>query len=180
MPLMLVRNDITGMQVDAIVNAANTDLVQGGGVCGAIFAAAGAERMRQACAPLAPIRTGEAVVTPGFALPARLVIHTAGPVYDRYSPEQAERLLRSAYTGSLQRAVEQGCRSVAFPLLSAGIYGYPKDQALSVAGDAILQFLQAHGDELDVYLVVFDQETFSLARNLLGEVIRSADPLSES
>lgn len=175
MPLTLVRNDITQMDVDAIVNAANTQLAQGGGVCGAIFAAAGAEQMQQACASLAPIRTGEAVITPGFALPARHVIHTAGPVYSQHSPEQAEQLLRNAYTHSLQLAVEQGCQSIAFPLLSAGIYGYPKDQALSVACDAIGRFLQQQEAEPDVYLVVFDKNAFALSQDLQGEVASFVD-----
>lgn len=170
MPLMLVRNDITLMVVDAIANAANTSLAQGGGVCGAIFTAAGADSMHNACSQLAPIQTGEAVITPGFNLPARYVIHTAGPVYDQHSPQQAEQLLRSAYTSSLQRALEQGCNSIAFPLISSGIYGYPKEQALSVACDAIRQFLRPLEDEPEVYLVVFDRDAFGLSRTLMGEV----------
>lgn len=175
MPLTLVRNDITKMDVDAIVNAANTQLAQGGGVCGAIFAAAGAEQMQKACAPLAPIRTGEAVITPGFDLPAQHVIHTAGPIYSQHSPKQAEQLLRNAYTHSLQLAMEHGCQSIAFPLLSSGIYGYPKDQALSVACDAIGRFLQQQKAEPDVYLVVFDKSAFALSQNLQGEVASFVD-----
>lgn len=175
MPLMLVRNDITLMVVDAIVNAANTALAQGGGVCGAIFAAAGAEPMQRACAELSPIQVGEAVVTPGFALPARYVIHTAGPVYRQHSAQQAEQLLRNAYTHSLQRAMERGCNSIAFPLISSGIYGYPKEQALSVACDAIRQFLRPLEDEPEVYLVVFDRDAFSLSQTLMGEVASFVD-----
>ncbi len=173
MPLMLVRNDITLMAVDAIVNAANTSLAQGGGVCGAIFTAAGADSMQNACSQLAPIQTGEAVITPGFNLPARYVIHTAGPVYDQHSPQQAEQLLRSAYTSSLQRALELGCASIAFPLISSGIYGYPKEQALTVACDAIRQFLRPLDDELEVHLVLF--EGFALNPALLDEVSRFVD-----
>jgi O-acetyl-ADP-ribose deacetylase (regulator of RNase III) len=139
------------MAVDAIVNAANTALRMGGGVCGAIFRAAGASEMQAACDGLAPIRTGEAVVTPGFGLPAKFVIHTAGPVYHD-GEHGEERLLRDAYTNSLKRAVEKGCRSVAFPLISGGIYGYPKEEALSVAKSAISEFIA--GQDIDVYLAL--------------------------
>jgi len=151
MPLKIVNQDITTMAVDAIVNAANTGLRMGGGVCGAIFRAAGAVEMQAACDGLAPIRTGEAVVTPGFKLPAKFVIHTAGPVYDD-GKHGEERLLRDAYTNSLKRAVEKGCKSVAFPLISSGIYGYPKEEALSVAASAIREFVD--GRDMDVYLAV--------------------------
>lgn len=175
MPLQIVRQDITQMQVDAIVNAANPQLVQGGGVCGAIFTAAGAQQMQQACTPLAPIAVGEAVLTPGFALPAQYVIHTAGPVYNQYSPERSEHLLRSAYTNSLRLAQEQGCASIAFPLISSGIYGYPKEQALQVARDCIQQFLHRQEVELDVYLVVFDKAAFQLSQSLLGKVASYID-----
>ena len=93
MPLSIVRQDITKMKVDAIVNAANTNLLMGGGVCGAIFKAAGAKELQTACDKVAPIKTGEAVITPGFALPCKFVIHTAGPVYNRHKPQQSEELL---------------------------------------------------------------------------------------
>jgi len=154
MPLTIVNQDITTMAVDAIVNAANTALQMGGGVCGAIFCAAGASEMQDACDKLAPIRTGEAVVTPGFKLPAKFVIHTAGPVY-RDGKHGEEQLLRAAYTNSLKRAVENGCGSVAFPLISSGIYGYPKEEALSVATSAIREFIDGlDGQDIDVYLAV--------------------------
>jgi len=121
MPFTIVRNDITKMKVDVIVNAANTALKMGGGVCGAIFRAAGAEKLQEACDKLAPIKTGEAVITPGFDLPARYIIHTAGPVYHEWSREQSEQLLYSAYTNSLKLAIENKCESIAFPLISSGI-----------------------------------------------------------
>ena len=154
MPFSIIRHDITKMKVDAIVNAANTALKMGGGVCGAIFKAAGAEKLQAACEKLAPIKTGEAVITPGFGLPAKFVIHAAGPVYQDWNKEQNERLLYSAYTNSLKRAIENKCESIAFPLISSGIYGYPKDEALKVATSAIRDFLVEH--DLDVTLVVFD------------------------
>ncbi|NLK02522.1 MAG: macro domain-containing protein [Clostridiaceae bacterium] len=155
MPFTIIRQDITKMKVDAIVNAANTKLKMGGGVCGAIFKVAGAAKLQAACDKLAPIKTGEAVITPGFDLPAKFVIHTAGPVYNRQHAEESEKLLRSAYMESLRLAVENKCESIAFPLISSGIYGYPKDEALEVATAAIRDFLVEH--DIDVSLVLFDK-----------------------
>lgn len=168
MPFYIVRQDITKMQVDAVVNAANTELQMGGGVCGAIFQAAGAEELQRACDRVSPIRTGQAAITPGFALPAKYVIHAAGPVYSRWKKEQCRVLLRSAYIESLKLAAETGCESIAFPLISGGIYGYPKDEALEVARLAIEEFLAEH--DMDVYLAVFDKDSFQVGKKLLGRV----------
>ncbi|HOR13401.1 MAG TPA: macro domain-containing protein, partial [Clostridia bacterium] len=168
MPFTIVRQDITKMKVDAIVNAANTDLLMGGGVCGAIFKAAGAAELQAACDKLAPIKMGEAVITPGFNLPVKFVIHAAGPVYQDWNKEQSEQHLRDAYINSLKRAVENNCKSIAFPLISSGIYGYPKDEALQVATSAIQDFLSDH--DLDVILLVFDKSAFTISRELLGAV----------
>jgi O-acetyl-ADP-ribose deacetylase (regulator of RNase III) len=169
------------MKVDAIVNAANTALQMGGGVCGAIFKAAGAADLQAACDRMAPIKTGEAVTTPGFGLPAKYVIHTAGPVY-RDGKHGEEAALRSCYLNSLKRAVENKCGSVAFSLISSGIYGYPKEEALRVATDAIQLFLDknAEGDEndendIDVFLAVFDKAAFTVSEKLLGEVASYID-----
>jgi O-acetyl-ADP-ribose deacetylase (regulator of RNase III) len=167
MSFTIIRNDITKLKVDAVVNAANTDLVMGGGVCGAIFSAAGARELQAACDKLAPIKTGEAVVTPGFNLPAKYVIHAAGPVY-RDGTHGEEELLRAAYTNSLKRAVENNCESIAFPLISSGIYGYPKADALRVATAAIRDFISDH--DIDVSLVVFDKAAFAISKDLLGAV----------
>ena len=150
MPFTIIRNDITKMNVDAIVNAANTALQMGGGVCGAIFAAAGADRLQNACDILAPIQTGEAVITPGFDLSAKNIIHTAGPVY-RDGNQGEEALLRSCYINSLDTAVKHKCESIAFPLISSGIYGYPKAEALRVATNAISDFICEN--DIDVSLV---------------------------
>lgn len=155
MPLTIIQQDITTMQVDAIVNAANTELLMGGGVCGAIFRAAGAAALQQACNQVAPIQTGGAAITPGFALPAKYIIHAAGPIYHRWEPQQSEQLLRSAYLESLKLALQYQCTSIAFPLISSGIYGYPKEDALRVAVTAIQDFLELH--DMDVYLVRFGQ-----------------------
>ncbi len=168
MPFNIIRQDITKMKVDAVVNAANTRLKMGGGVCGAIFRAAGAEALQAACDKLAPIETGKAVITPGFDLPAKFIIHTAGPIYNMQTAKESERLLRSSYMESLRVAIENRCESIAFPLISGGIYGYPKDQALQVATSAIRDFLKEQ--DIDIYLVLFDKSAFVIGRELLGDV----------
>lgn len=167
MPFTIVRNDITKLKVDAIVNAANRALQMGAGVCGAVFAAAGAERLSEACDKLAPINTGESVITPGFNLQAKYIIHTAGPVYHD-GKHGEESLLRACYVNSLELAVKNNCESIAFPLISSGVYGYPKSEALRVASEAVREFLSGH--DLDVILVVFDKESFVVSENLLGAV----------
>lgn len=168
MPFIILRQDITRMKVDAVVNAANVRLKMGGGVCGAIFKAAGAAKLQKACDELSPIKTGSAVITPGFDLFAKYVIHAVGPIYYRYNAEQNEMLLRSAYTESLELALKNKCSSIAFPLISGGIYGYPKQEALQVAIDAIKTFLADH--DMDVYLVIFDRASFKISEELLGAV----------
>jgi O-acetyl-ADP-ribose deacetylase (regulator of RNase III) len=154
MPFLLVKGDITKLEVDVVVNAASTSLGMGGGVCGAIFRAAGVSLMQQACAPLAPIASGDAVITPGFALPCKAVIHTAGPIY-RDGKHQEREILTRCYRNSLRLALQEGFASIAFPLISSGIYGYPKQEALEVASSAITCFLEH--EEMLVYLVLFDR-----------------------
>jgi len=168
MPFTIVQQDITKMEVDAIVNAANTELLMGGGVCGAIFHAAGADKLQAACNEVAPIKTGEAVITSGFGLPAKYVIHAAGPIYDPNRKKQCEALLRSAYTQALELAVKNKCESVAFPLISSGTYGYPKAEALKVATEAITDFLSKN--DIAVYLAVFDKTSFVVGEQLMDEV----------
>ncbi len=168
MPFTIVRQDITKMKVDAIVNAANTDLAMGGGVCGAIFNAAGSVKLQEACDKVSPIKTGGAAITPGFKLPAKYVIHAAGPIYHQWNAEENEKLLRSAYTESLKLAAKNKCGSIAFPLISSGIYGYPKEEALQVAVAAIKDFLAEN--DMDVYLVIFDRASFTVSEKLMGAV----------
>lgn len=168
MPFNIVRQDITQMQVDAIVNAANTNLLMGSGVCGAIFHKAGINELSDACRRLAPIKTGQAVMTPGFALKAKYIIHAAGPIYDRNNHGESEKLLRSVYLESLKLAFNNDCTSIAFPLISSGIYGYPKEEALKVAVSAISDFLSSH--DMDVYLVIFDKASFVISEKLMGAV----------
>ncbi len=172
MPFQIVHNDITRMRTDAIVNAANGQLMMGGGVCGAIFRAAGAERLQRECRKLAPCPVGGAVITGGYGLAARYVIHAVGPVWKGGGCGERELLAR-AYAGALRLAKENGCRSVAFPLISAGIYGYPVGEALQTAEEAIRAFLET-GD-MEVYLVVFDREAVTLGEALHADIIHYID-----
>ena len=156
------RGDITTVAVDAIVNAANRHLIRGGGVCGAIFAAAGPE-LDAACAAIGGCETGDAVVTPGFRLPARFIVHTVGPVWhggDQHEPD----LLASCYRRSIEVARETGARSIAFPAISTGIFGYPPGPAAEIA----VATVRAVGGELDVRLVAFDNETHARYESLLA------------
>lgn len=163
MPLHLIQGDITTLRVDAIVNAANTTLLGGGGVDGCIHAAAGPELLEQ-CRALGGCQPGQAKYTDGFRLPCRYVIHTVGPVW--LGGICGERkTLTACYENALSLAVELGCRTVAFPLISAGVYGYPRDRAIRVAGDAITAFLQTH--DLDVWLVLYRDSAFRAACRIL-------------
>lgn len=153
-----VRGDITTEQVDAIVNAANQDLAGGSGVDGAIHLAAGAEQLHAACAELGKCKPGEAKATPGFALPARWIIHTVGPVWSGGGFGEEMRLT-SCYRRSLEVADELGARSVAFPAIATGVYGYPRDQAARIA----VRTLLSTPTEVElVRLVAFDDETLAL------------------
>ena len=164
MTIEVGRGDITLEAVDAIVNAANASLRRGGGVCGAIFAAAGSE-LDDACAAIGSCETGDAVVTPGFRLAARWIVHTVGPVWhggDRGEPEQ----LASCYRRSIEVARGAGAASIAFPAISTGIFGYPARAAAEIA----VATVREQGNELAlVRLIAFDEPTFTTYRELLAE-----------
>ena len=173
MPFSIVRNDIARVSADAVVNAANTHLAYGGGVCGALFDAAGRTEMTCACEAIGRCATGDAVVTPGFRLPARWCIHAVGPIW-RGGACGEEEALRRCYRAVFARVVELGARSVAFPLISAGIYGYPVPQALAVAREEAAAFLASH-DEVAVTLVVFDRAVVRESDALATEIASYID-----
>lgn len=166
MALRAIVADITTLDVDAIVNAANERLAMGGGVCGAIFRAAGADRLIEACRPLAPCPTGEARITPGFALKARHIIHAVGPVW-RGGGAGEPALLAACYRNSLALLRAAGDRSIAFPAISTGIFGYPLQDATRIAVATMRGETSDDGD-LDVTFACFDQRTRDAYEKELG------------
>lgn len=163
--MSVLRGDITRLRVDAIVNAANTSLLGGGGVDGAIHRAAGPGLLDE-CRRLGGCPTGEARITGGYDLPARYVIHAVGPVY--HAVEDAARLLRSAYESALQLAAEAGVASIAFPCISTGAYGYPKDEACDIAVGTVSAWIDGHELPGEVVFCCFDDDDEALYRKRLS------------
>ncbi len=167
MPFKIIRNDIIHMQVDAIVNTANCAPTYGSGVDYAVYKAAGEEALLEARREIGYMKQGEVAVTPGFDLPAKYIIHAVSPRYvDGESGEEV--LLRECYSRSLRLAQEYGCKSIAFPLISSGAFGYPKEEAMRIAVDEIHAFLLQ--EDMDIFLVVFDDNTTRLGRNLYPQL----------
>ena len=171
MPLEIIRNDITKVHADAIVNAADPSLLGGGGTDGAIHRAAGPELLAE-CRALGGCKAGEAKITKGYRLPAKYVIHTVGPVWHDGSSGE-EKLLSDCYRNSLELAKKHKLESVAFPLISSGTFGYPRDKALSAAISAIGEFLLKN--DMTVYLVVYDSASFMLSEKLFSSIKQYID-----
>lgn len=165
MKISLFRGDITSLKVDAVVNAANTSLLGGGGVDGAIHRAAGKELLAE-CRTLNGCATGDAKITKGYNLPAKFVIHTVGPVWHGGKSGEPEKLA-SCYRRSLQLAVENGIKTIAFPNISTGVYGYPKKEAAKIATQTITSFLENNNEISQVIFCIFDNENFEYYRELL-------------
>lgn len=170
--IMIQKIGITDLDTDAIVNAANDGLWAGGGVCGAIFQAAGHRKLEAACDAIGYCDVGSAVITPGFDLKAKYIIHAVGPVW--YGGQEGEpEQLYGAYRRSLELAAEHGCRSIGFPLISAGIFGYPVDQAWRQALRACLDFIESHPDKpLQITFAVLDDDILELGSTTLSELLQ--------
>ena len=167
--IKIIKGDITTLTCDAIVNAANSSLLGGGGVDGAIHYAAGPELLAE-CRTLHGCRTGQAKITKGYKLPSRFVIHTVGPIYYEHTPAEAETLLTSCYENSLNLAKEKGLKTIAFPLISAGVYGYPQRDAIRVT----IETMKLHQDDFDeITLVLFGEREFGFAGEMFPEFINN-------
>lgn len=166
--LIPIKQDITILEVDAIVNAANYTLLGGGGVDGAIHRAAG-EGLRQECRTLGGCMEGEAKITKGYNLPAKFVIHTVGPVYGEGQDKEAD-ILRSCYVMSLALAVKNGVKTIAFPNISTGVYRYPIEEAATIAINSVNEFLQKEDHEIEkIYFVSFTNKDNAVYQRLLNK-----------
>ena len=168
--IKIQKTGITDLDTDCIVNAANSQLAQGSGVCGAIFRAAGARELQAACDKIGHCPTGGAVITPGFALKAKYVIHAVGPIWQGGSHNEPQNLY-SCYRESLERAKENDCHSIGFPLISAGIFGYPKDKAWRKALESCSDWIEENPDyDMDIIFAVLDDRILELGQKTMKEI----------
>ena len=168
--IKIQKTGITDLDTDCIVNAANSQLAQGSGVCGAIFRAAGARELQAACNKIGHCPTGGAVITPGFALKAKYVIHAVGPIWQGGSHNEPQNLY-SCYRESLERAKENDCHSIGFPLISAGIFGYPKDKAWRKALQSCSDWIEENPDyDMDIIFAVLDDRIMELGQKTMEEL----------
>ena len=168
MPFKIVRNDITKMKVDAIVNTANSKVAVGPGVDEAVYRAAGWDRLFSERCKIGPMERGSVAITDGFDLEAKYIIHAVGPKWDEEEPERVRKQLRDCYDNSMSLALEHGLHSIAFPLIATGNHAFPKDEGLDIAFTTISKYL--YTTDMDVYLVVYDDEAFSLSKKLLDDI----------
>lgn len=174
MPFQIIRNDITKVKADAIVNTANPKPIYAEGTDAAIYKAAGEDELLAERRKIGNIAQGEIAVTPAFKLQAKYIIHTVGPIWIDGEHNEFD-ILRNCYRNSLNKAKELGCESIAFPLISTGVYGFPKDEALKIATDEIGGFLMREDTDMQVNLVVFDEGAFKLSKKLFFEIISYID-----
>lgn len=173
--IFIKKIGITEVGTECVVNAANSSLAAGSGVCGAIFDAAGYDELSAACGRLGHCDTGDAVITPGFALGSKYIIHAVGPIWDGGKSGEA-KLLYSCYQSAMGLAMENGCHSIAFPLISSGIYGYPKEEAWEIAICSVNDFFAVHEEyDIDVTFAVINDEILDMGRNILSNVSAKSD-----
>lgn len=173
MPFEIIRQDITDMKTDAIVNPTNNKLQpSSSGVCGSIFKKAGFQKLQNACQKIGSIKIGDAVITKGYNLGCKYIIHTVGPVW-RDGKNNESTLLYNTYINCLKLAKYKKCKSIAFPLISSGNFGYPKEEALKIATKAIKDFLSEN--DMLIYLVVFDKKSFKISKNLFDSITQYID-----
>ncbi len=168
--IQIIKQSITKLDVDVIVNAANSQLKAGGGVCGAIFKEAGYSQLTAACDKIGHCETGNAVITPGFNLKAIYIIHAVVPIWKGGNSGEPEKLYQ-CYRHSLELAKDNGCHSIGFPLISSGIYGYPKDEAWKISIRACQDFLNDNSDyDIDIYFAVLDDSILKMGEHIMHEL----------
>lgn len=171
--ILIIKKGITRFDTECIVNAANSDLMYGGGVCGAIFEAAGISQLTRACNSIGHCNTGDAVITPSFNIKnAKYIIHAVGPIYSLSRKQECRDELYSSYKRSLEVMLENGCSSIAFPLISSGIYGYPNEEAWRIAIKACNTFIKQHEDKnISIYFAVISDQAHEMGNLILKEVL---------